>query len=291
MNSPKLHHYVPQFYLRRFVDDSGRLWVLDRDNDRKFAVKPSSVATENNFYFSDELAELGEDALTMEKQFSELEGEVALITSQWLDWLREVGPGERIPIPDVNRELLSRHIALQFLRTAGTRDILAIFGENTEGRELSPEQRRNLHMYMLWSSKLVHELEERIRASTWIFGKNDTEVPFVTSDNPVAFRTGDNSMWWRNGLWTSGTYAVFPLAPDIVMYCHPAEPPWLAITELNECLSPVRFTQEMVASENSGQVFMAPRFVFSRRANFDAERKFAKTIGTDLYVRERHHEK
>jgi hypothetical protein len=121
MNSPKLHHYVPQFYLRRFVDDSGRLWVWDRDNDRMFPVKPNSVAAENDFYFSDELAELGEDALTMEKQFSELEGEVALITSQWLDWLREVSHGEKIPIPDVNRELLSRHIALQFLRTADTR--------------------------------------------------------------------------------------------------------------------------------------------------------------------------
>ncbi len=290
MNSPKLHHYVPQFYLRRFVDDSGRLWVWDRDNDRTFAVKPDNVAAEHSFYLSDELAELGEDALAMEKQFSEIEGEVAQITSQWLDWLREMSPGEPIPIPYANRELLSLHISLQFLRTVDTRDVLAIFGERTEGRALSPEQRRNLHMYMLWNSQLVHGLAERIRTATWIFGKNDTEVPFVTSDNPIAFRTGDNSMWWRNGLRTPGTYAVFPLAPDIVMYCHPREPPWLAITDLNECLSPVRCTQEMVESENSGQVFMTSRFVFSRRAQFDSEREFAKTIGTDIYARDRNHE-
>ena len=92
MNNRKLHHYVPQFYLRRFVDDSGRLWVWDRDNDRTFAVKPDNVAAEHSFYLSDELAELGEDALAMEKQFSEIEGEVAQITSQWLDWLRENEP-------------------------------------------------------------------------------------------------------------------------------------------------------------------------------------------------------
>jgi hypothetical protein len=94
MTGPKLHHYVPQFHLRRFVDDSGRLWVWDRDEDRTFAVKPNSVAAEKDFYFVDELAANGHDPLTMEK-FSQLEGEVAQITGQWLDWLRELNPGRR----------------------------------------------------------------------------------------------------------------------------------------------------------------------------------------------------
>jgi hypothetical protein len=94
-------------------------------------------------------------------------------------------------------------------------------------------------------------------------------------------------MWRKTGLWAAGTYSVFPLAPDIVMYCHPVEPPWLNVVPLDGCLSPVVFTDEMVESENSGQVFMASRFVFSRRDRFDAEREFAKTIGTDIYARGR----
>ncbi|WP_276571626.1 hypothetical protein [Bradyrhizobium sp. dw_78] len=40
----------------------------------------------------------------------------------------------------------------------------------------------------------------------------------------------------------------------------------------------------MVESENSGQVFMASRFVLSNRADFDAERAFAPTIGSDIYA-------
>ena len=44
MSSPELHHYVPQFYLRRFLDASGRLWAWDRDKDRVFQTTPKSMA-------------------------------------------------------------------------------------------------------------------------------------------------------------------------------------------------------------------------------------------------------
>jgi hypothetical protein len=50
MNGPKLHHYVPQFYLRRFVGRDGNLWVWDKTKDRAFASSPGSVAAETQFY-------------------------------------------------------------------------------------------------------------------------------------------------------------------------------------------------------------------------------------------------
>lgn len=283
MNDPKLHHYVPQFYLRRFADAKGRLWVWDRDQDRTFTVKPDGVAAEANFYFLDELAADGHDPFLLEKQFSHLESETALITEQWLSWLRELDYGDTIPIPDENRELISLYIALQFYRTADAREILAIFGEKTEGRSLTAAQKRDLHVYMLWSSGIVQTLAARIQSSIWIFGRNETKVPFITSDNPIAFRTGDNSIWLKTGMWTPGTYSVTPLAPDIVMYCHPRELLFERLSYLDRCLSPVRFTEDMVVSENGGQAFMAYRFVFSRQNEFSAERSFAKTIGTDAY--------
>ncbi|MEE8189406.1 MAG: DUF4238 domain-containing protein, partial [Kiloniellales bacterium] len=83
MSDPKLHHYVPKFYLRRFTDASGRLWLWDRDQDRTITAGPSSVAAETQFYRLDELIEQGHDPLTMEKQFSDLEGQIACITDQW----------------------------------------------------------------------------------------------------------------------------------------------------------------------------------------------------------------
>jgi hypothetical protein len=90
-------------------------------------------------------------------------------------------------------------------------------------------------------------------------------------------------MWLKVRMYSDGTYSVFPMAPDIVMYCHPKEPSWDRLGQFDCCLSPVTFTEEMIESENTGQVFMASRFVISVRDGFDREREFAKTIGTDLY--------
>jgi hypothetical protein len=284
MSQPKLHHYVPRFYLNRFTDPSGYLWIWERDQDRVFRTKPNRVAAEKDFYRIAELAEQGHDPLLMEKQFSHLEGEVAQITGQWLDWLRAMKPQEKIEVPDVNRDLVSLHMALQFFRTADARDILAAFvEEQQQPKALSSAEKQKLHLELLWNSAMFRELATRIKNATWIFGRNTTSLPFISSDNPVAFRTADNSRWLKAGIYSAGTYSVFPLAPDIVMYCHPAEHPWEKLGVFDRCLSPVSFTEEMVESENGAQVFMASRFIISQRNDFSREREFAKTIGTDVY--------
>ncbi len=138
---------------------------------------------------------------------------------------------------------------------------------------------------MLWDEGLFQNLADRICRGTWLFGRNDTATPFITSDNPVAFRTGDNSMWLKAGIYAPGTYIVFPLSPEIVMYSYPREGRFKKLGRFDRSVSLVVFTDEMVQSENSGQVFMASRFVISRRNRFDHEREFAKSIGTDLYAR------
>jgi hypothetical protein len=195
MGDPKLHHYVPQFYLRRFTDASGRLWLWNRDQDRVFRSRPAGVAAEKHFYRLTELVEHGHDPLTMEKQFSDLEGQVAPITDQWLDWLRQMEPGDNILIPDVNRELVSLYIALQFLRTADSREILAAFAKETECRErISAQEKRRLHTEMLWNDKLFQGLADRIRDATWLFGRNTTTIPFI-----MRLRTRLCQRKWQNG--------------------------------------------------------------------------------------------
>jgi hypothetical protein len=282
MSESKLHHYVPQFYLKRFADSAGRIWVWDRGEDRIFSTGPGSVAAEGNFYWLGEFAAAGEDPLTMEKQFSAIEGEVAQMTGEWLMWIREGGRGTDIPIPDAYREIVSLFLALQFFRTADARSVLEAaargFGHTVE----SEEERRALHTQMLWSD-LPLRLAGRIRACAWLFGLNRTSAAFVTSDSAVAFRTPDNRMWVKADIFRRGTYLVYPLAPDIVLYCHPDEDVWrdVGVARFDRKVSPVILTEEMVRSENTGQVFMASRFIISAHSNFDDERAFAKTIGTD----------
>jgi hypothetical protein len=285
MNEPRRHHYVPQFHQRRFTNDSGQFWVWDKTNDRVFPSAPGSIAVESDFYRLHEFEKQGHDPFTMEKQLSEMEGQMSLITEQWLQSLRDIEPGERISIPKLHRYIASRFMAVQFLRTADTRDILCAIHETSHpGGPLFSEDRTNLHTKLIWDPGLVEIITNYIDKSIWIFARNATATPFMTSDNPIAFRTKDNAMWLKLGFVAEGTYVVYPLAPDIVMFCHERRF-WKKIKTLDGCLSPVTLNQSMVESKNSGQVFMARRFVISPVNEFQFAREFVKTIGTNTYAR------
>lgn len=162
--------------------------------------------------------------------------------------------------------------------------VCAIHDEGHPDKPLSSEDRTNLHAEFLWNLGTVERIANHINEAIWIFVRNTTSTPFMTSDNPVAFRTKDNAMWLKVGFLAEGTYAVYPLAPDIVMFCHERRF-WKKIEAWDCRLSPVSLSDEMVESENSGQVFMAKRFVISSANDFEFAREFAKTVGTDTYAR------
>jgi hypothetical protein len=282
MNSAKLHHFVPQFYLRRFADENGRLWAWDKQTDRVFQTAPASIAAGTQFYRLTQYEADGHDPLTMEKQLSDLEGQVALITNDWLARLEDAVPLEALPIPTVSRRIIALHLAIQFLRTADTREILSALMEFYRGKPVSAAELREVHTELLWNENLIEALAERFRRSIWIFARNHTATPFITSDNPIAFRTGDNRRWQRGGIFARETYLVYPLSPHAVLYCHPHEGKFRNLARFNNCVSPVAMNEEMVQSENSGQVFMASRFIFSKHGAFETEMAFATTIGTHI---------
>jgi len=280
MKAPKLHHYVPQFYLRRFTDGGGRLWVWDKLKDAIFQSSPKNVAAENNFYWMQELADAGHDPNTLERQLAVVEANVSMVTEQWLDWFCDLEFGKKIDIPEVNREEVALFIAVQYLRTLDAREIIGALGH------IDPSDSKEsvrLHTNLMWDLNVVHSIRDRIKNSIWIFGRNQTEVPFITSDNPVSFKTQDNRQWVRMGILLPGVYAVYPLSPDIVMYCYDRSN-WEKLSKFDACLSPVRFTAELVESDNWGQVFMASRFVFSQMNKFDEAKDVADAIATNRYA-------
>lgn len=50
MSRPKRHHYLPEFYLRCFADDSGLVWTYDRARRITNRLPPRVIAAENDFY-------------------------------------------------------------------------------------------------------------------------------------------------------------------------------------------------------------------------------------------------
>lgn len=285
MSDPKLHHYVPRFYLKRFVDDTKRFWVFDKITKRTFQTNPYGVAAETYFYRVPELVGTEQDPLFIERQFSELEAAIAQITEQWLLALQAMQPMEKLDISDEARWQIALYISLQFLRTAEQRDILSLYAEEHGSYQVgvSPDEKINLHATLLCGEGLVNDIADRIYGSIWIFARNTTERPFFTSDNPVCIKTPDNKMWLKApGILSIGTYVVFPLSPSIILYCK-ERAHWQKVEAFDCTLSPVVFSTDMVDHENSGQVFMASRFVISPKDDFDFAREFVESIGTDMY--------
>lgn len=282
MSEPKLHHYVPRFHLRRFVDEENRLWAWDRDEDRVFESGAAVLAAEKSFYFLDSFSAAGHDPLEMEKQFAGLENDVARITGEWLERIRAGERGMEVPISEPDRKVVALYIALQYLRTPDARGLLGAAAQIQGGQKPDELELRALHADLLWNEGVFGEFRDHIASSAWIFGRNGSAAPFITSDNPVAFRTADHRKWLRVGILDEGTYAVFPIAPDLVLYCYP-EQQWPSMKVFDGRVSPVEFSEEMVESENGGQVFMATRFVISPRSDFSVERAFALTITEEFF--------
>jgi Protein of unknown function (DUF4238) len=286
MSEPKLHHYVPRFYLKYFCDQSDRFWVWDKNSGKVFCTSPNKVAASTHFYRVPQFIGTEVDPLFLEKDLASLEAKTSQILQICNVLLDTMEPLQYLKMDDEERWTLSSFIAVQFLRTAEQRDILALFalknGFYQDG--LSQEEKINLHAQMLCSGGLVENIAQRVFDSIWIYARNRTITPFWTSDNPVAFKTGDNRMWLKGpGIFSSGSYVVFPITPFYVLYCK--EPKyWATLSELDSCLSPVELTDEMVQHENAGQVFMATRHVISICNEFSWADEFVKSIDTDMYA-------
>lgn len=152
------------------------------------------------------------------------------------------------------------------------------------GEPIDAREARELHTELIWDPQVVAKFAKRFMRSIWIFARNNSATPLMTSDNPVAFRSPDNRRWLRSLALVPGAYLVFAMSPGVVVYCHPRVGPFRKLGGLGDCLSPVVLDDGMVESENSGQVFMASRFVLSNQPDFDAERAFAQTVGTNIHA-------
>lgn len=285
MSEPKHHHYVPRFHLSRFTDKNDKIWVYDKQNDHTFSTTPSKIAGQNQFYRLDELVKDNLNPLELENQLADLEYQVSNITN---DWFRQFQKSERLIIPDINRDLISLFITTQLLRTVEARKQLVQFIKLVENRKVDKEEARSLQAALLWDDKLVNDMKKRISDCIWIFGYNESNCSFYTSDHPVTIKTLDNKQWVLGPrLFDDGMYVVFPLTPKLVMYCK--EPiHWDFIKPFENSISPVKFNSDMVNHENSGQIGMSNRFIFSPMNDFEFAKEFLnENIGFKNADRER----
>jgi hypothetical protein len=271
VNVPKYQHYVPRFYLARFVDREGFLWVFDKTKRRTFRLRPEGIGGENRFYDPPELEQVGGARSLVENWFGEVESKSQKITECWL---RQVKGHSRVEIPAANRDIMSLFLTLQMLRTSEARTVLQQFAQLLQrSGEISATydarvDAQSLHGALLGDAELIKQLRTKIADCIWIFAFNDSRQPFYTSDHPALVKSSDHKAWMLGPrVFETGMYIVFPLTPEWILYCKDRQY-WQKVAEFDQAVSPVRFTADMVNHENSGQVGMCSRFVFSNSPDF-----------------------
>jgi hypothetical protein len=276
MPKSKFQHYVPKFYLDGFADTDGMVWVFDKLRNATFSSKPEGIAGENYFYDVPQLEASVGLAQPVEKAFGQHEHEASQVIA-FID--RMLFEEDFPPLHKNNREVLAMHLALQTVRTPKYRALLLEFFNQSDDMELGPLKKifnndeRMVHAYTFANAEFINSLAEMISGQIWLFARNGTNVPFYSSDNPVVYKAKDNMLWTPPRLPTEqGIQIVFPISPDCLLYVM-EKGYWSSVTSFDGGISPVTFTEHMVDHENSGQVAMSTRFIFSCRNDFD----FAKT--------------
>ena len=264
-----LHHYVPRFYLARFSGESGNLWVYDKQSDRIFRSNPVNLAAQRNFYNISGLVPPGEDHQLLEKQLAAIESTVSVITG---DWISKLPTAPKVDISRSQRDEVSLYLSLQLVRTAEYRAQVADSHQTTsEPHDVDGETVIDLdllHTAIIWDEEFVYPMADAISDCVWMFGLNNSNEPFYTSDHPALVKSSGDSPHWLVGPVVSvpKMYLTYPLSPTLILYCFGKDnfdDPKGTLREFDGTHPGPQLTEEMAHHQNLGQIGMSRRFIYS----------------------------
>lgn len=257
--------------------------------NRKFNVAPNKIAAETHFYRLPESWSEFTDPLIIEKNLSQLEANSSRIIEKIKNEIDNSEIDRKLSISQNEKLILSEFIATQYFRTLELRELLMYFLKDEELIEdnLSDDEKKSIQFHILAESEILEKLEESIYNSIWIFAKNVSHNPLITSDHPICMKTKNNKMWIK-GIepLIDGSYIVFPITPKLILYCKEFNY-WSMLKDFDLSISPIQLDADMVDHENSGQAFMSSRFLFSPQNEFYEIQEFISSIGTNKYAIEK----
>ena len=241
-------HYVPQFYLKHFCNEDGKLWVYPKSKaGEPFSASPSNVAHER-FYYSPEIE--GVRLLDIERKFAECEGKAQAVHQKLLQG--------KLPLSDEDRTAYADFLSLSHVRTPTMRRIFAemegarlqalIYAHNVfpQAWETYKEEFESLHGtpptkeeeeiikkivenpskhlqldihrdYTLGALQAAEPLFQAAKRMRWTVLTNTSDEEFVTSDNPLCWAVAPGSIhpFYGPGPLANKTVKIsFPLSPE-----------------------------------------------------------------------------
>tara|TARA_R110002049_G_scaffold133887_1_gene293269 strand:+ start:65 stop:979 length:915 start_codon:yes stop_codon:yes gene_type:complete len=286
-------HYVPQFLLRRFCNDDGRLHVFDKWNDRSFVSSTRNVASEKGFYD----VKLDDEIVSFEPLLSTFENAA-------LEALNAVVENNSLAVlSDADRVNVAYFLAIQTLRTRAQREMLAQMDQGMRDtlpfKGVAPEDLpddfyRNgeqLKADSVLHLPMAEEFVPHFLAKDWCLNAPPAGATFFVSDHPVVRRNihPPPSFMGNNGIASEGIQIYLPLSADLIlcMLCPTLITPFREqqkeLTEPIPILTAIDtgrafvIPAECVTYCNSLQVAYSERFVFSCNDDFSLAKGMLST--------------
>jgi len=246
-NIIKKQHYIPRTYLRQFSkingnneDKKNKIFVFDKSRKRSYGSNVYDIACENLFYDFENISTVKERQI-FENAFSEIETKFAVMLKK----IRGICEDRNnyfnaLITTKEERDEFSFYIMLQLIRTKKYRNIVGNltynamesimrfykeqylgeeFNENSKGYKID---NKVMHLKTLSNSEYTMALTNFISNSNWMFIKNETQIPFIISDNPVCRipRYYKSEIYGEriSSIFSDDLQIYFPLSPNVVLY-------------------------------------------------------------------------
>ncbi|MXY08379.1 MAG: DUF4238 domain-containing protein, partial [Rhodothermaceae bacterium] len=137
MSNSKRHHFIPQFLLRNYVNERGKVWVFGKSGPDVIEVAPNNIALEKHY---NSTHENGRRDSALETRLAEVvENQYAPVMKDLIDRIRD---RQDIDLSSIQRGLL-RLAYIQFTRSKSIKDG---FLDQRKGMGSADSQNAYVHM-------------------------------------------------------------------------------------------------------------------------------------------------
>jgi hypothetical protein len=179
MSRVKKQHFVPQFYLKYFIDERSNIHAFDIVAQKQFVTTTANIAHDRSFYDNKPLEEFLGAEQAIEHAFSNTEAKAAEFFRKLISTL-DANNLSSLAREDYRQ--LADFITTQERRTPEARRQIEEIAKSA-GHEL--ETNLQFQQAYLLLHKDVLKVVEDWCDRHWIFWRNKTEYNFYTSDHPI----------------------------------------------------------------------------------------------------------
>lgn len=244
-NEPKMHHFVPESYLRRFAYGSYKssITVWDKVSNKTFQQNVGDIACSKHYNEVEDES----DPLKWEKFYSsDYESKLIPILCNISSRKYPFSKSAQI-MTNMEKEQLSRQIIVQLFRTISAREFVRNVVEGvweptkskilakilppqqslveTKIEEIHRQPKTLLAMELdyLNDQPTIDRMAELLQLRVWVLYRAKEEFPFVTSDTPVVLRHVEKGQTklGETGLADNGIFTYYPISPTECIAIYP----------------------------------------------------------------------